>query len=150
RGDYVFVLRAPPVWREEEKDFVEDIVKVVFHVQAQKGWDAAADGEWEPLTRPYGLQPGVAFQARLKAVAGALVEVERYNATPPRELPPDEQITRVVKTDPGGVVTATLFEPGWWCLGTTAKKGTKERDGKEYPLRQRSILWVVVDEKAGR
>jgi uncharacterized GH25 family protein len=148
RGDYTFVLRTPPIWMEEDGDFLQDTVGVVLHVQAQKGWDKVErEGGWEPLTRPYGLPPGVAFQARLDAPAGALVEVERYNPTPPEKLPPDEQITRTAKTDPNGVVTATLTEPGWWCLTATVKRGTKERDGKACPLRQRSTFWVHVDDR---
>ncbi len=179
RGDYVFLLRTPPIWMEDEKEFWQDTVKVVLHVQAQRGWDEGEiAGEWEPLTRPYGLPPGVAFQARLwvplvglerpprpvgptgldtrpreaprvLASKSCLVEIERYNPAPPPRLPPDEQITRTARTDPGGVVTATLPEPGWWCLTARVKDSDKkERDGKEYPLRQRSTLWVYVDEPA--
>src|SRR6185437_3468160 len=57
RGDYVFLLRTPPIWMEEDSEFLQDTVKMVLHVQAQKGWDAAAgDFEFVPLTRPYGLR----------------------------------------------------------------------------------------------
>jgi uncharacterized GH25 family protein len=169
RGDYVFLLRTPPIWMEDEKEFWQDTIKVVLHVQAQKGWGGAESaGEWMPLTRPYGLPPGVAFQARLcpprlsrgaeargeqqRQFAGRLVEIERYNRSPPDRLPPDEQITRTAETDPNGVVTATLTEPGWCCLTATVKDSEKkERDGKAYPVRQRSTLWVYVDDRpAGR
>jgi cobalt/nickel transport protein len=160
RGDYVFVLRTPAIWMEEEQEFWEDTVKVVLHVQAQKGWDGMATRtslQWEPLTRPYGLQAGMAFQglvhvrggAEDKGLAGALVEIERYNPTPPAEkdLPPDEQITRTAKTDPNGVVTATLPDPGWWSLTAARDAGKRNRDGKQYPVRERTTLWVFVDEK---
>jgi cobalt/nickel transport protein len=148
RGDYVFLLKMPPVWMEEDGEFLEDRVQLVLHVQAQKGWDAAwADLVWELLTRPYGLQPGMAFQARRRIWPSALVEVERYNAEPPRKLPPDEHITRTVKTDDQGVVTATLPEAGWWCLTASVRAGTRERHGKAYPVRERATLWVYVDEK---
>src|SRR5258708_18277576 len=114
----------------EDGEFLRDTVKVVLHVQAQKGWDAqAGEGfEWETLTRPYGLQPGLTFQARV--LPGSLVEVERYNETPPKKLPPDEQITRVVKTDPNGVATCTLPEAGWWALTGSRPGGKKEHEGK--------------------
>jgi uncharacterized GH25 family protein len=156
RGDYVFLLQTPPIWMEDEKEFWQDTVKVVLHVQAQKGWyRAEREGEWMPLTRPYGLPPGVAFQALLYPegklqFACLLVEIERYNRTPPAKLPPDEQITRTALTASNGVVTATLTDPGWWCLTATVKEGgdRKQRDGKEYPVRQRSTLWVYVDEPA--
>src|ERR1700682_4195295 len=90
RGDYVFALQTPPIWMEEEQEFLRDSVKVVLHVQAQKEWDADAGQELEmvPLTRPYGLRPGMVFQAQGrehpqpagKPLAGVLVEIERYNA----------------------------------------------------------------------
>jgi uncharacterized GH25 family protein len=154
RGDYAFVLRTPPIWMEDEKEFWQDAVEVVLHVQAQKGWEAlpGKEGVWRPLTRPYGLPAGVAFQAQLPHLPRAIVEFERYNRTPPAKLPPDERITRTALTDPNGVVTATLTEPGWWCLTATVKESDKkEREGKEYPVRQRSTLWVYVDDHpAGR
>jgi uncharacterized GH25 family protein len=87
------------------------------------------------------------FQAQIKGqgpLAAAVVEVERYNADPPKDLPADEQITRRVKTDPNGIVTTTLPEPGWWCLTVTRPAGMKKRDGTDRPLRQRSTLWVFV------
>jgi cobalt/nickel transport protein len=153
RGDYVFVLQTPPIWMEEDGEFLQDTVKVVLHVQAQKGWDAALDEfEFLPLTRPYGLRPGMVFQAQMlpKPSSGTgafgLVEVERYNAEPPRELPPDEQMTRTVKLDPNGVATTTLTEPGWWCLTVGRLHGTRMREGKSYPLRRRATLWVHVDQ----
>jgi cobalt/nickel transport protein len=173
RGDYVFVLQTPSIWMAEEEEFFQDTVKLVLHVQAQKGWDRAVSQDFEPLplTRPYGLQPGMVFQSQVKAVmpvpfegkfnelppldrplklqplAGALVEVERYNATPPKELPPDEHITRAVKTDPGGVATCTLTDAGWWSVTAHHHGGLREREGKKYPVRRRATLWVFVDEK---
>lgn len=173
RGDYVFLLKTPPIWMEEEEEFFQDTVKTVLHVQAQKGWDAVVSQDIEamPLTRPYGLQPGMVFQAQAKALqylpfegkpgqlrppnwpvrlqplAGALVEVERYNPVAPKELPPDEQITRAVKTDPGGVATCTLTESGWWSVTAHRDGGTREREGKKYPVLRRATLWVFVDEK---
>jgi uncharacterized GH25 family protein len=169
RGDYVFVLDAPQTWLEQDEVFVRDTVKVVLHVQAQKGWDAFLRPffEFVPLTRPYGLEPGMVFQARLQQDdpvpgprtlvvrrGGEQVEVERYNPTPPKKLPPDEFITRVVKTNPVGVATTTLPDAGWWSL--TATRGllddsgnplTRLRDGKRYPLRIRTTFWVYVSAK---
>lgn len=155
RGDYVFVLRTPPIWMEEDGEFLQDTVKVVLHVQAQKGWDAAAgDFELLPLTRPYGLHAGMVFQVETAARPEdggkrLMMEIERYNAEPPKHqhLPPDEHITRTVRLDPNGVATTTLSEPGWWCLTVSRPHGTRMRDGKSYPLRQRATLWVHVDER---
>jgi uncharacterized GH25 family protein len=157
RGDYVFVLRTPPIWMAEDGEFLQDTVKMVLHVQAQKGWDAAAgDFELVPLTRPYGLRPGMVFQVEAALRQGQertadagqrmMVEIERYNAAPPRKLPPDEHITRTVRLDANGVATTTLTEPGWWCLTVGRQQGTRRREGKSYPLRQRTTFWVFVDE----
>ena len=163
RGDYVFLLRTPPIWMAEDEQFLRDDVKVILHVQAQKGWDGGVDAGFElkPLTRPYGLEPGMAFRAELAgggrpearpavpphAVPGALVEIEHYHPTPPKSIPSDEFCTRTAKTDPNGVVTATLTDPGWWCLAAAYDDGVKEHEGKNYPVLRRSILWVWVDEK---
>ena len=154
RGDHVLTLTTAPIWMNEEKLFLQDTVKTVYHVQTQNGWDRAAGLTFEimPMTRPYGLTPGMAFQGQAladgKPLAGALVEVERYNPSRPKVLPADEQITRGVKCDPNGIFTCTLTESGWWCF-TAARDGDKrERDGKLYPVKQRATLWVFVDEKA--
>jgi cobalt/nickel transport protein len=158
RGDYVFSLVSPPIWMEEDRLFYQDTVKVVLHVQAQKGWDGALDLPFQltPLTRPYGLQPGMVFQAAVaqrpsrngeKTSANLLVEVEHYNASPPQILPPDELITRTMKTDPNGVATCTLTEPGWWGITARHDGGKREHQGKTYPVRQRATFWVFVDER---
>jgi uncharacterized GH25 family protein len=160
RGDYVFLLETPPIWMEEEGEWWQDVVKAVLHVQAQKGWEQTVrEFEFQPMTRPYGLLPGMVFLAQISQqakgvggvapLAGSLVEVERYNAAAPKELPPDELITRAVRTDLRGVVTTTLTDPGWWALTTTRMAGTREHKGKEQPLRQRSTLWVFVEDRAG-
>jgi uncharacterized GH25 family protein len=159
RGDHVFVLVSSPFYLEDDKEYAQDTVKVVLHVQAQKAWDVSSgDFEWSPLTRPYGLLPGMVFQARTRhrrsvkgemvfaPVAGAMVEVERYNPKPPASLPPDEHVTRTVKTDPAGVVTTSLPEAGWWAL-TVARPGRQvlKKGDKEFKAKQRSTLWVHVD-----
>lgn len=154
RGDYLVVVNAPPMWMEDEKEFWQDTVRVVFHVQAQKGWDRPSGQPFDmvPLTRPYGLLPGTVFQAQVlaegKPLAGSVVEIERYNPKPPKELPPDELVTRRCKTDPNGVVTVTLTEPGWWSLTAERVAGKREQGGKAYPLKQRITFWVHVEQPA--
>lgn len=151
RGDFLFVLQTPPMWMEEDGVFLQDTAAFVLHVQAQKGWDARSGDDFDllPLTRPYGLRAGMVFQAQIHgSKSSGLVEIERYNARPPKMLPPEEHITRTVKPDPNGVITTTLTEPGWWCLTAARSHGTRMREGKSYPLRQRRTLWVFVDEAA--
>jgi uncharacterized GH25 family protein len=158
RGDHVFVLLSGRAFMDEEKDYVEDTVKVVLHVQAQKNWDAdTGQLELVPLTRPYGLAAGMVFQAELRdrvpnvgrihPLAGALAEVERFNPEPPASLPPDEQITRTLKLDRLGKLITTLPDAGWWALTVTStQSATLKIEGKLMPLRFRSTLWVYVDE----
>jgi uncharacterized GH25 family protein len=154
RGDYMFRLQLPAIWMEDDQEFLEDTASVVLHVQMQRGWDHEFKGtperpEIRPLTRPYGLQPGMVFQTRVlagnQALAGALVEIEHYNEAPPKSLPPDEQITRVVQADPNGVATGTLTDSGWTCFAAVREHGTRARDGKNYPVRQRAVFWTYVD-----
>jgi cobalt/nickel transport protein len=154
RGDYIFCLELPPVWMADDREYLEDLVFVVLHVQAQRGWDSlfapvADHPSIRPLTRPYGLLPGAVFQALVsentKPLADVLVEFEHYNETPPKDLPPDEQITRAAKADPNGVVTCTLADAGWTCIAAIREKGKMRHEEKEFPVRQRAVFWVYVD-----
>jgi cobalt/nickel transport protein len=160
RGDFTLDFESPPIWMADEKHFVRDVCRVVIHVETQKGWDLAHSDAKEfklmPMTRPYGLRAGTIFQARIVPQGPQLlhfVEVERYNATPPKALPPDEHMTLSLKSDENGVATCTLPEPGWWAITATRKfnqfqqPATKERDGKPYPVVERATLWVPVDDK---
>jgi cobalt/nickel transport protein len=172
RGDYTFMLLTPPIWMEESKEFVQDTVKVVLHVQSQKNWDARQPKDFPdselrviPLTRPYGIWPNMSFQMAFEHPAGAssksvfygpaqgsLVEIERYNASPPKVMPSDEFITFRAKTDAKGVVTFAFPEAGWWSMTagyvSFLKENQKRKVGtNEGFLRQRATFWVHVDEK---
>jgi cobalt/nickel transport protein len=154
-GDFLIAVTAPEIFDKDSAVILADTVKVILHVDIQKGWDQVTGVPFElvPMTRPYGLEPGMVFQAQTlhkgKPLAGAVVEVERLNAKPPKEsdLPPDEYRTRVVKTDPNGVLTCTLTDPGWWCITAYRDGGKAKHDGKMYPLQERTTLWVHVDAK---
>jgi cobalt/nickel transport protein len=163
-GDYLFTVQANPLWMPDEGEYVVDAVKVILHVQAQNGWEAAAGMPLEliPLTRPYGLRSWLTFQAlvlgnsdqlpngkrgpEMRPLPGTHVAVERLSPAPPKELPPPEHVTRTVRTDPVGVATATLTDGGWWSLTAVRDGGTRERAGRAVPVRLRSTLWVYVDE----
>jgi cobalt/nickel transport protein len=156
RGDHVFVLKTPTI-KHGEDHAVEDLVKVVLHVQTQNGWDHGLKGlpreigvdlDLVPLTRPYGLYAGMAFSARVERypyqpigppmspTSGLRVEVEQYNEKTPKALPPDELVTFHTKTGGDGSFVATLPASGWW--GITAIEGESAR---------RVTLWVHVNEK---
>jgi cobalt/nickel transport protein len=140
RGDYTFALKTPKIKHDEGK-FIEDVVKVVLHVQTQNGWS----GRWvfknhidiEPFTRPYGILPGMVFRGR--ALPTAEIEIEKYNPKPVKNLPPDELITFKAKADDNGFFVTTLPEAGWW--GVTAITTAPSNVG------QRATFWVHVDEK---
>ncbi len=162
RGDYTFILAAEPVCLADMQESVEDVVRVVLHVQTQNGWDVASGEPVEllPLTRPYGLLPGMVFQARAVhaprptraaptpvSLAGAPVEYERYNARPNKIMPPDELITFRTKTDPAGVLTCSLPDAGWWGITVLQAAGTTTgADAKTVPLKRRLTQWVYVSE----
>ena len=165
RGDYTFVLQTPPIWMEESKEFWQDTVKVVLHVQTQKNWDADPTIDVlnrlkvVPLTRPYGLFPGMVVQGRVHLTAepdkaepafpGKMIEIERYPSHPVKNPPPDELITFKTKTDPNGIFTFAFPDAGWWSMTAAwQKKDRKWNDGaNEGPLRERATLWIHVDEK---
>lgn len=158
RGDHTFVLKTARI-KQDEDTFVEDIVKVVLHVQTQNGWDTQnapfeTGIDIRPSTRPYGLLPGMVFQGRivrlpfknefatedLQFVNGLPIEIEKYHAKPTKNLPPDELITFKTRADPNGFFVTTLPEPGWW--GITALTHRREKN-----VLRRATMWIHVDEK---
>ena len=50
--------------------------------------------------------------------------------------PPAVGAITITVTDPNGVVTTTLTESGWWGLTATRDGGTRQHDGKPYPVRR--------------
>ena len=164
RGDYVIEMTSAPTRLPGEKETIQDVVKVVVHVQAQKGWDGVSSEGFgcAPMTRPYGLLPGAVFQVHYTGWvkkgekwpnsfpnSNLLVEVERYNPTPPKVIPADEFVTRTMKTDRNGVATTNLPEAGWWCLTATRRESEKVTiDGKDIEVKRRATFWVHVDKTA--
>ena len=150
RGDYVLAVVSQPV--VEGGTAHQAFIKTVLHAKAQKGWDRVLNlpAEMVPLTRPYGLSPGTLFQVQVlkdgKPVAGAMVEIERCNEQPLPEsqVPADEFVTRVVKTDPNGIATLNLPEVGWWGISAEIDGGSTESDGKQIPSVRHATYWVFV------
>ena len=152
RGDHVFFLTTPPIWMAETKEFVQDLVRVTLHVQTQNNWDAdPAEGfRILPITRPYGLLPTMVFQGEVAKEPGdknvsPYIEVERYNSEPPKDVPPEVFVTYRTRVDRAGVFTFAFPEAGWWSFTAERAAGTHERNGVEYPLRQRVTMWVHVE-----
>jgi cobalt/nickel transport protein len=153
KGDHTFFLETPAIWLEGAKEFVQDIVRVTLHVQTQHGWDAdPADGfRILPVTRPYGLLPGMIFQGEVmrKQITDVdpQIDIERYNPTPPKELPDEEFITFRTRLDSNGLFTFAFPEAGWWSFTAQRLGEGHMRNGREYPLRQRLTMWVHVGER---
>ncbi len=84
-------------------------------------------------------------------VVGVEVEIERFLNEPPKDLPPEPMITRVVVTDPNGVFTCTLPDPGWWlCAAYVKDVGKFAKDGREYTRNALAGIWIHVEKKAGQ
>lgn len=158
RGDHVFLMRTARIKHDEGK-FLEDTVKVVLHVQTQKGWDWGSTklgidkgADIVAYTRPYGFLAGMVFRGKVNCFpvdeplqktpwSFLPVEIEMYNAKPSKRLPPDELITFQTKTDRDGFFVTSLPEPGWWSM-----TAIRRSDGETDVIR-RATLWVHVDEK---
>ncbi|RME71286.1 MAG: DUF4198 domain-containing protein [Planctomycetota bacterium] len=156
RGDWLVDLRTAPM--RHGAGLQRDHVKLVVHVQAERGWDAVLGQPLEivPLTRPYGLFPGVTLRGQVFANGSPLaqgfayVSVERYNPRAPKTLPPEERITRTERTGPGGTFAVTLPEAGWWVIAAERPRRTESAK-----VHERGLLWVYVppvsaDAKTGR
>ena len=105
RGDFVFLLRTPPIWMAEDEEFP---ARQRQGGAARPGAEAlgrglrdrlradAADAAVRPRTRhgvPGSAPDWRAAKCRPVAVAGVLVEVEHYHPTPPKTIPADEYCT---------------------------------------------------------
>jgi cobalt/nickel transport protein len=152
RGDHVFFLTTPPIWMAETKEFVQDLVRVTLHVQTQVNWDADPGEGFRilPITRPYGLLPSMVFQGEVAKErddknVSPHIEIERYSPEPPKDVPPAVFVTYRTRVDPNGVFTFAFPEAGWWSFTAERAAGTHERNGAEYPLRQRVTMWVHVE-----
>ncbi|HZZ78941.1 MAG TPA: DUF4198 domain-containing protein [Gemmataceae bacterium] len=142
RGDYTFTLKTAKI-KHDERKLIEDVVKVVLHVQTQNGWDEAGPAfadhiDIEALTRPYRILPGMVFRGRAissNKTGAAGIEIEKYNPKPIKNLPPDELITFKTKADDNGIFVTTLPEAGWWGVTALSNAGP------------RATFWIHVDEK---
>lgn len=156
-GAHVFYLEPAPYWESGEKTMIIHYTKVVVAAFGSWiGWDAMVGFpvEIEPLTRPYGLWTGNAFQGIVRKdgapVPSAHVEVEYYNRDGTVEIPGDAFVTQVVKTDANGVFTYALPRAGWWGFAALVENDEemKSPDGEDADVEMGALLWVhAVDMK---
>lgn len=153
-GDYAFYIEPAPYWEPAEEKFIVHYTKVIVNgFGMQIGWDkpVGLKAEIIPLTRPYGLWAGNAFQGIVKVNgkprAFADVEVEYYNQDGRITPPADPLITQVVKTDANGVFTYVMPWAGWWGFAAlTEDTKPMQRDGKDYPVEIGAVMWVKTYE----
>ncbi len=153
-GDHIFYVEPKPYWEPAEDCFIVHYAKVVVNaLGVERGWDEEVGLKTEivPLTRPYGLWAGNAFQGIVKVngkpVPGAEVEVEYYNADGKIEAPAGPMVTQVIKADPNGVFTYAMPWAGWWGFAALNTDEMKLKyQGEEKSVEIGAVLWVQAYE----
>jgi cobalt/nickel transport protein len=157
RGDYILYTDAKPIVVKEEEVIWEDHVKIIINYKTTGGWDRSTGQIIEilPFVRPYGLEEGFVFVGQAiydgQPLADAPVEIEKYY--PPGEAPDplpdwDPMITREAITDPNGVFSFTLDEPGVWVMAVAYTIPAASEN--EFDKDIRGILQVFVEESFPR
>lgn len=153
-GDYIFYIEPQPYWEQSEEKFIVHYTKVIVNAFGkEEGWDSEVGlkAEIVPLTRPYGLWAGNAFQGIVKMngkpVPFAQVEVEYLNEGSKIKAPKDAYITQVIKADANGMFTYVMPKAGWWGFAALMDGDYKlSKDGKEYPVEIGAVIWVKTVE----
>jgi cobalt/nickel transport protein len=149
-GVYTFYLEPKPYWEPAEDIFIVHYTKtIVAALGDEEGWDEPLGMKTEiiPLTRPFGLYEGNAFQGLVlvdgKPVPHAQVEIEHYNVSKKASAPSDYMITQVVKADGNGVFTYAAPKAGWWGFSALSTSDTKlKHNGEEKEVEIGAVLWV--------
>lgn len=153
-GDVLLALDSASSTNARDKTIYCEYVKLWLHRGRQEGWHRRTGQPLEivPLTRPYGLRPGMVFTGRLlrgdRPVADTEVYAERLNdrRPDPGALPPEPLITFAVRTDSDGRFALTLIDPGWWVLGAYVQDlGPVLHDGETWQLEGFAGAWVRVE-----
>ena len=149
-GVYMFCMEPTPYWEPAEDCFIIHYTKTVVTAFGEDdGWDEEIGLRTEivPLSKPYGLWAGNAFQGIVKLdgkpVPYAEVEVEYYNQSREAEAPTDYMITQTIKADQNGVFTYAAPKPGWWgfaALNTADEKLKHEGEDKDVEIG--AVIWV--------
>jgi cobalt/nickel transport protein len=149
-GLYVFYMEPQPYWEPAEDCYIIHYTKTyVGALGDEEGWDQPLGLKTEivPLSRPFGLYAGNAFQGRVlldgKPVPGAEVEIEYDNRTAKRKAPTEYMVTQTVRADANGVFTYAAPWSGWWGFAALNKDSRPiKRDGKDKPVEIGAVVWV--------
>lgn len=153
KGDYIVYADFEALVVEEEEVAWEDHVKAVIHHKASRGWDQRTGQIMEilPLTRPYGLEEGFVFTGQAlyngQPLGEAPVEIEKYYAVgvcTDENLPDEPMVTRETRSDPNGIFSFTLDEPGVWVVCASNTVGTIEGHDRDI----RGILMINMEEES--
>lgn len=154
RGDGLLALDSASSVDTRQRTVYREFVKVWLHRGRQGGWDRRTGQPLEivPLTRPYGLRPGMVFTGRLMRgetpVRDSEVYLERLNERQPDlgALPAEPLITFVVRTDASGQFAVALPDAGWWVLGAYADDlGPVQHEGKAHRLEGFAGVWLRIE-----
>lgn len=147
-GVYKFFVQPEPYFEPNEEKFISHVPKIIISAFGREdGWDEELGLKYEiiPITRPFGLYSGNIFQGKVlhngKALSNLEVEVELYN-TFGLKAPSNAHITQVVKTDANGIFSFVMNHKGWWGFAALIEEGTKEYNGKKYPIENGALLWI--------
>lgn len=154
RGDGVLALDSAASVDAGQKTVYREYVKVCVHRDRQGNWHRRTGQPLEivPLTRPYGLRPGMVFTGKLMRddapMADTEVYFERLNERRPASegLPPEPLITFAVRTDASGQFAVMLPDAGWWVLGAYVDDlGQVQHDGKAHRLEGFAGIWLRIE-----
>ena len=149
-GVYMFYMEPQPYWEPAEDCYIVHYTKaVVTAFGDDEGWDKEIGLKTEivPLSKPYGLYTGNAFQGIVKLdgkpVPYADVEIEYYNKDGKYSAPTDYMVTQTVKADSNGVFTYAAPKAGWWGFAALNTSDTKKKhQGEEKDIELGAVLWV--------
>jgi cobalt/nickel transport protein len=147
-GVYKFFTIPQAYFEENEGKFISHIPKTIVNAYGlEKGWDEPIGLKYEiiPMVKPFALYKGNLFQGKVlhngKSVSNIIVEVELYNSFSLKAAS-NAHITQEVKTDSNGVFSFVLNHKGWWGFAALIEEGTKEFEGKEYPIENGALIWI--------
>lgn len=158
-GDYIIYMEPAPIFEPSEDMLIIQYAKVVLNVFGRSGdWKrpVGAKAEIVPITRPYGLWAGSAFQGRvlIDNAPAPNIEVSVEHLNDPStgytlKATKDESAlsAQVTLADERGIFTVSLPSPGWWGIKAVSPPRYKvEYEGRMRFVEVGAVLWVYVEE----
>ena len=154
-GDHIFFVKPQPYWEPSEEKFLVHYTKTVVNAFGlEEGWDKLVGFKTEirPLTRPYGLWTGNAFQGQVLLnggpVPGAKVEVTYDNSGNKVKAPAQVYHIQVVSADQNGVFTYVMPRAGWrgFAALNEDEKKLKSPEGKLVPVEIGAVIWIKAED----